>query len=242
MKALYQEGFVPGPLDSWESFEKRVRCVKELMETPEGFLERLKIPYETVTAITPYFLSITTKKGLPFWFGAMTWIYEHEGYQIPILELPKKKGYIPQSELIAHEYIHFLRANFHEPRFEEILAYQTSSSKWRRYLGPFFERPWESYLFLILFALLAISSFFPPILAKLLFATTALYVLLASFRLILNQWIFKKALKNLSRLYTNASELIVLFTDDEIVKTAKSSYNTIAKTSLRWKLIDLCSI
>ena len=87
----YKEGFIPGPSESFEAFEKRVTLVKSLIGSPEAFLKRLGIDYQTITPITPYFLTITTKKGLPFWFGAMTLICELDGQKIPIIELPKKR-------------------------------------------------------------------------------------------------------------------------------------------------------
>ncbi len=228
LQELYKEGFVPGPKEDDLSFQKRVALVKTLLASPEIFLEKLKIPYAEILHVTPYFLSIRGKKKLPFWFGAMTWIYEEEGHKIPILELPQKTRGIglTQDDLIAHEEIHFLRASFNEPKFEEILAYRTSRSGWRRILGPLFQHPWESYVAIILCLFI---PFFP-----LLAATIALPL----FRLTLYQWLFKRALKKLSLLYTNAEELIVLFTDREIIKLAFSHYPNFEHMSLRGKLIE----
>lgn len=231
MQDRYKEGFVPGPADSSDSFQKRVELIKKVLSNPELFLKTAGISYETVDQIDPYFLSITTKKGLPFWFGAMTLICDYEGQKIPILELPKKpRGLsLTTEDLIAHERIHFLRSAYQEPRFEELLAYRTSRSKWRKYLGPLFQSPWESYLCMALFIL--------PIFIGPAILLTASFITALLIRLTLNQQILKKALANLSTHYTNSEELIHLLTDNEIIKTAHLQYDTIPKTSPRWLLI-----
>lgn len=240
LQERYKEGFVPGPADSLESFEMRVNLIKEVMKSPDLFLKKLEIPYDKIVPITPYFLTITSKKKLPFWYGAMTWICEYQGNKIPILELPEKTRGIglKKEDLIAHEKIHFLRAAFSEPRFEEILAYRTSRAKWRKYFGPIFEKPWESHFCLILLLTLSLSAFLPLLFMQLAMWVTTLYLLFILSRLFLNQWIFKRALKKLSQYYKNSEELITLFTDKEIVSTAFSSYKELDKTSLRWNLIN----
>jgi hypothetical protein len=228
---LYNEGFVPGPSDTLDSFLKRVEFIKEALSSPEAFLKKAKIPYETITEITPYFISITTKKGLPFWFGAMTMICEFEGQKIPIIELPNKPRGLSLTidDLIAHERVHYLRSAFNEPRFEELLAYRTSRSKWRKYLGPIFQSPWESYLSL---GLMLLPLFFFQLILITLTFLISLFI-----RLIINQHVLKKALKNLSLHYTNSEELILLFTDTEILKAAQNKFDQIDKTSPRLELL-----
>ena len=186
------------------------------MISPKDFLKTAGISYVTIKEITPYFLCITTKKGIPFWFGAMTLICEYEGHKIPILELPKKmRGLSLKTEdLIAHERVHFYRAAFNEPRFEELIAYRTSRSKWRKHLGPLFQKPWESYVCMALFIP---STFYWP--SMLL---TISYLSLLFIRLLLNQFILKKAFKNLIPLHPNPEQILALLTDSEILKTSRN--------------------
>ncbi len=244
LQDLYKQGFVPGPNECFDTFIKRVETVQSLMNAPKSFLEKFKIPFETFTPITPYFLTITTKKGLPFWFGAMTLICEFEGQKIPIIELPKKKRGINLSveELIAHEKIHYLRAAFNEPKFEEILAYQTSKAKWRKFAGPLFQNAWESYFCISLFILLSISPLVPNIFMHGISILTGCTLLAAISRLLRNQSLFKKAVKHLSTRFQNSLEIITLFSDAEIITTAKGGYEKIDKTSLRWQLIEAIAL
>ena len=212
----YKEGFVPGPDEDFEAFQKRYNFVREVLANPEPFLQEVKVSYERVLPKPP--LRVIRKKRLPFWFGAMTSIYTYQGYEIPVIELPKKPRH-NQDEVLAHEQVHFLRSSFREPKFEEILAYRTSKAKWRQWIGPLFERPWESYLFLILALPL-------PLVA-------AAFALLLGTRLTFYQWVFKKALNNLP--YKNREEIIALLTDREIFQIAfKKMFDS---SSLRWQLI-----
>jgi hypothetical protein len=167
----------------------------------------------------------------------MTLICEYEGMKIPILELPKKSSFfVSREEIIAHEKIHFLRSAFSEKRFEEIIAYQTSSSFLRKALGPIFQTPLESTLCMILFALLALSPLLPFLFFQLILVLTATCFLTAFTRLIINQWLFRKALKKLVPKITNSLEIITLFTDKEIINTALN--RPFDKSSLRWQLLS----
>ena len=53
-------------------------------------------------------------------------------------------------ELLAHEMSHIGRMMFQEPKYEEVLAYMTSPSLFRRWIGPLFSQNWEMMIFLIL--------------------------------------------------------------------------------------------
>ncbi|MBM3193268.1 MAG: hypothetical protein FJZ59_03435 [Chlamydiae bacterium] len=232
----YKEGFVPGPKESFEDFQKRVTLIKKELASPALFLEKLKIPYKTISFITPYYIAIESKKKLPFWFGAMTLICEYEGVKIPILELPKKRSFfVSNEEIIAHEKIHFLRSTFSEKRFEEILAYQTSPSFLRKTVGPIFQTPFESYFCLILFAILSLSPILPFLFFNFVLIVFATCFITAFTRLFTYQWLFRKALKNLSFRIKNGREIITLFTDQEIIDTAFN--RPFEKNSPRWQLI-----
>jgi len=51
-------------------------------------------------------------------------------------------------ELLAHELCHVARAGFMSRRFEETLAYQTATSRFRRTIGGVFRSPWDGYVLL----------------------------------------------------------------------------------------------
>lgn len=208
MQDSYQEGFIPGPNETFEAFQNRVELIKSETSNPELLMSKLKIDFETITPITPHFFSITTKKGLPFWIGAMTYLYEDKGISIPILEFPQKKRgfFLSKEEVLAHEKVHILRSAFNSPRFEEILAYQTSPSPWRRLLSPLFQKSWESTLSIFAILLLPIFPLIPLSLLS-----------LALLRLLRNQYLFKRAHTHLSLLYKNPNELLTLLTDQEII-------------------------
>jgi hypothetical protein len=232
----YKEGFVPGPKETLDEFQKRVTLTKELLSSPEAFLDKLKISYETITLIMPYFIAITPKKKLPFWFGAMTLICEYDGIKIPILELPKKSSFfVSREEVIGHEKIHFLRSSFSEKKFEEIIAYQTSSSFLRKILSPIFQTPTESNFCILLFTALAISPLLPFLFFQAILVLAATCSIAAFTRLIINQWLFQKALKKLSLKVTNSQEIITFFTDKEIINTALN--RSFDKSSIRWQLL-----
>jgi hypothetical protein len=61
-------------------------------------------------------------------------------------------------ELLAHELCHVARLSFEARMFEEICAYQTAFTRFRRYFGGIFQRPRDSFLFLGVTALLFASQ------------------------------------------------------------------------------------
>ena len=235
----YKEGFAPGPYESMADFELRVKAVKGALASPEAFLEAVGVTYESIDDVSPGFLVIRSKKGLAFWFGAMTYICEWKGQKIPIIELPKgKRGLgLTTNDLIAHEEVHFLRSTFCEPRFEEVIAYRTSRSKWRKWLGPIFQNPWESYLCMAFFLSFPFLPFIPFFYALIITVIVATYLTLITYRLFRNQTIYQKAMKRLSYHYKNCEEILKLYTDLEIKKTAKGKSAGIPKSSPRGKLL-----
>ena len=63
--------------------------------------------------------------------------------------LRKKWLFYDRTELAAHELCHSARTAMNEAALEEYFAYQTSSSKLRRYLGNCFIRDYDALLFVI---------------------------------------------------------------------------------------------
>lgn len=153
---------------------------------------------------------VYSNKGLRFWEAACLW-YDGEKAIIQLRASLKEKehylGIVSKKELIAHEKVHAKRMHFNEPIFEEILAYQTSRSKFRRFFGPFFRTPRESLLYVIA---LFLVPFIPYLIWPFLFITSFGFV-----RLIRAQRIFARAKK------LKPFAKLVEMTDQEIIAVAK---------------------
>ncbi|MBI3900520.1 MAG: hypothetical protein HY324_00050, partial [Chlamydiia bacterium] len=151
---LNQEGLIPGPQETEESFRKRVALIKAKAaenQLPSAHLEWTFLHLKELFDFSPRYLPIFySNASLPFWQGGCCWVEDG------IVALQLKKGFakgsylgISRDELIAHEAVHAARGAFSEPYFEETFAYLTSEKKWRRVLGPVIQRPWEVWPFLI---------------------------------------------------------------------------------------------
>ncbi|MFN0065694.1 MAG: hypothetical protein ACKVOH_05610 [Chlamydiales bacterium] len=173
---------------------------------------------ESVTLFSQPLASIPviySNKGLRFWEGGCTWIDEGQA----VLQLRKsfatKERYLwiySKQELLQHEAVHLMRQHMKEPIFEEVLAYRTSSSRLRRFLGPFFRTPRESLLFV-------------PLLLFLPFTMIAYYLLGAltlfgMIRLFWTQAKFKRALHHFTKELGSQEKALshmLFLTDKEIL-------------------------
>lgn len=71
----------------------------------------------------------------------------------------KKRWFIyRRDELLAHELCHVARMPLMDRTFEEHFAYQTSPSKFRKYIGNCFRTKWDSIFFLLPVLILLIAS------------------------------------------------------------------------------------
>lgn len=196
-----------------------------------------------------------SKKQLPFWQGAVTWL----GYP-PLIQLHpnfKKGSYLKlyqRDEVLAHEAVHAMRLPLASKRFEEHFAYQTSKSAWRRWLGPLFHTSKESSLFLLLLLCSVLASYLliwaPALtLLKLLIALPWLALAYGLIRLSLEHRTLRTCEKNLRDVIRNpqkARALMVRLTDQEIATfAALSSAHILAyalleqERSLRWRQLFL---
>mgnify|MGYP000496966605 CR=1 FL=1 len=160
---LYSQGLIPGPEESEEHFAKRVEtslknCVdpslwKECWEETEKRW-KFKICWVPITFST---------KELHFWEAAVTWREEDALFLHlhPRLQQGSFWGY-SRKEILLHESIHILRASFEkEYRFEEHLAYLSSSKSWVAFLGPLINSSKDMLcIFAAIIALLFSSYFF----------------------------------------------------------------------------------
>lgn len=131
-----------------------------------------------------------SNKGLLPWQGGATFIDEDK-IVIQLRKAYERKekiyGIYPKEEIIAHELVHAKRMHLDEPCFEEILAYRTSSSPFRRYFGPLFRSSFESVLFLL--------SFLPAVVNPLYIFPSLIIPFFFVIRLVKYQRIFAKALQ-----------------------------------------------
>ncbi len=140
-----REQFLQGPAESDLAFAKRIRITKEAAQNPQMLgLENVQVGKFHL----PWLLYKISNKKLSPWEAAATWIIEHEGVKIPFLQV--RKRYAENEEIWNHELVHIMRIAFDEPRFEEIIAFDKSKSRFRKWLGPLFRTPKEAFLFLTL--------------------------------------------------------------------------------------------
>lgn len=173
---LNQKGLIPGPHETPEEFERRAVYCLGLRETlahahgdviPSDVMEKENAPpleeaweitrplYDFAPSWAPLFFS---NHELAPWHGGCAWIF-HMSQDAPMgalfqLRRAFKKrstflGIYERSVLLAHESVHVARMAFEEPKFEEILAYRTSESRFQKYIGPLPESSRETSVFSI---------------------------------------------------------------------------------------------
>ena len=275
-------GIVPGPDESLDDFLARAkyclalkrdfagRMQEEAPFTPQNRAseEVIKEAFpltERLYDIRPDWIPVFfSNYKLSFWHGGCAWIFQ-ENDQTPMSAFfqlrrafEKKHTYLglyKRDELMAHEFAHVGRMMFEEIRFEEILAFRSDSSWFRRYLGPIMQSSLESALFvLVLLLVLLLDLSMANILSESLYQQMMwvklvpfVMVLYALGRLILRQYQFSQCLKQLKRKCRNESQANAVayrLTDQEIALFSQLSPEKILnyafekkKSSLRWAVI-----
>ncbi len=239
-----ERGIFPGPTEPEDRFYARAGSLVAT-ETPPSSIALIQKNFRS----TPDWAQIIVKsKGLFPWEAAATWIEEtEEGIrtcQIQIKDSRLSKLYAKE-EVIAHEMVHAMRLMFDEKRFEEVLAYQTSKNRFRRYFGPLFSNPTESRalmgLVAISWCLYGMNIFFEvhPFLNFVLYLPM-LALGYGVLRLVRSQRIFSAALGNLQAATGSALPLALRLTDKEIELFAKSTPEQIhsfakQEKNFRWR-------
>jgi hypothetical protein len=241
--ALNKQGLFPGPDEDLPTFLARLKRIRNLTHSSIPPSDWATATHLTTTLydINPtWLIAFYSNTNLPPWQGAATWIDN----SIPLIQLKTtfaRGSYLGYSrdEILAHEAVHAARMAFHEPRFEELLAYRTSRSRLRRFLGPLFRTPTESTLFLstLLLSLAATITniFFSSHILTLISLLPILALTLLLIRLIHTHTLFNRCLKNLSRLTPHPLAVALRLTDREIISFARNT--PIPTTSLRWQVI-----
>lgn len=231
---LAKSGFWPGPLEPEDLFLQRIARTRYMHTQNQSVFNPLMA--QSISEITEARFGISIlevpiifcNKGLSFWEGAALWIEKSEGYVVPEIQVRtgfQKGSYLfyDTKEVVSHEMLHAARVYYNEPRYEEILAYQTARSPFRKYMGPLFETPTQTWVFMSLFGIGLIADIICPIVGLLhgisWLLLAVLWILFLAFRLHLRQKTFRKALLHLQQVLsepTEALSMMAKLTDVEI--------------------------
>jgi hypothetical protein len=245
---LNNRGLFPGPSESQEQFLKRVSGVKNLI------VSEAHIRTGEIFDACPDWVEIWSgKKGLSLWEGAATWIEENEkGGRVSSIQLNTSlpSRLYSKVEVIAHEMAHAMRLMFEENRFEEILAFRSSTNRFRRYFGPLFTRSSETKGFILSMVCSWLFYWVELIFdifigGEYLLWSPMLILGWGICRLVRSQKIFSKALNQLEKTIKKPGKALAValrLSDTEIERFATSSPEEIfsfgaeeKKRSLRWK-------
>ncbi len=208
----YKRGLIPGPQEDESSFFKRLSACREL---------GVSIAQPLFGFVIDWVAVVISNKNLLLWEGAAVWTSPDAPPQIQLRKtfFGTKLFLKDTREFLAHEAVHAARCLFEEPQFEEILAYQTSPSRFRRFWGPLFESSKESSVFMITFLVSFVCQWWfsgPLYLVPLAFLG---YFIL---RLTRRQHIFRGCLKKTSYPF------MICLTDEEIKRFSKISQEEIS--------------
>ena len=140
--------------------KKLVRKEKYLRWNHEGLIPKLEESFqafeERAFSSSMTFTYEYSKENLNFYELACTLIDENQTIvQLhPRFKNQQKFLSVDKNETIEHEKVHFIRRSFTKDRYEESIAYLTSSSKYRRALGGMFKNPKEIKGFFLMTLLL----------------------------------------------------------------------------------------
>ena len=188
-----------------------------------------------------------SNQGLSFFEGGCSYI-ESTAVKIQLRKgFEKSKTLLwiyNREEILAHEAVHAMRCAFSEPKFEEILAYQTSKSPFRRYFGPIFRNPKESMIFLVPALLSTFTFLWFPV--QIILLGSAIKLLgFGILRLAYYQRLFSRTKKKIVSLLRNPNDLLnvlLRLSDKEIIEFSRLSSSDIinylrSKNELRCKQI-----
>jgi len=281
---LNEQGLIPGPDETQTAFVERVQACQSLRDTIEEELQG-RVPFSSEDtsheeATQPGFEAARTLYGmapswipvffsdhkLAPWHGGCAWIFQVEKQSPPMALLQLRSVFRNQSrylglyerdELITHECSHVGRMTYQEPLFEEIFAYQSSQSGFRRYLGPLLRNSLEAlvlvglffFVFLIdAFALgiYGVTAYWQSMWWKALPVGYLVYLLI---RLYWRQQQLQACLERLREVLPDPTHILHVayrMSDDEILLFQKLNPKEIrqyvcehAEHSLRWKMIHL---
>jgi hypothetical protein len=210
------------------------------------------------------FYAFFSNEKLSFFEAAATWIVPIELestnldsiIKIPLLQFRKKlkeKNFLlfyNFDEILAHEAAHMARVSFNNSKYEEIFAYLTSASSFRRILGGIINNPKEGHIFLGLCLLsTSCSLFYNSFISIFSWVLPVGYFSIGVFRLLKAKYVLSKAYNNiLTVLKDKKKGLCVLFrlSDEEIKSVANLKKNKVEtyfrgkiETSFRFRMLNI---
>lgn len=242
-------------------FDPKDRASEEVLREAYAYTRPL---YDSAPDWIPIFFN---DYKLSLWHGGCAWIFQldEDTPTSAFMQLRSSfknnhryLGLYNREELIAHELAHAGRMMYQDPQFEEILAYQTSPSFLRRWLGPIVQSSNESLLFILVLGFIIMANVallaFNPVEAyssiKWFIGLPLLLVTCALARLSIRHLQLKKCIRHLSTLYhssTKARHLTYRLHDQDIRRFAASSSEQIRSfiedqpsTSFYWSFIKTC--
>lgn len=277
--SLNSQGFIPGESETEEAYIKRVEYCKRLKEELTGLkeieavssskpllIEAIKIT-KPLYDIAPFWIPVVfSDEQLAPWHGGCAWIFQMaESSPVGAFMQLKKKfkeketlyGTYSRDELTAHELSHACRMAFQEPKFEEILAYRSSKSPFRKIFGPLFESSKETmwfailliFIFMLDFGLLYFGSLTGYASAMWLKSIPALWLFYCLIRLIKKRRQLKRTLSILTEVFgkDNADAVVYRLNDKEIAEFGSLSNQELraycqkqGEISFRWHTINTC--
>lgn len=220
--SLALKGWRVGPEETETDFEKRRALYSSDLVQPDQGHQKI----QALFACCPLWIQASySNVGLAFWQGGCTWT---EGNKLK-LQLRKsfqrnsKHLFYTKEEILSHEYVHAIRMAFQEPIFEEFFSYQTASTSFRRFFGPFFRTPRESSLFIYFLAISFVANLVSPF-AIWMWGVFTIILGCGLFRLCRAHRLFKSCLRKFEKM-TGSKEmglsLMLSLTDQEIKQCAK---------------------
>lgn len=275
-----EQALIPGPEETEEKFKERAlfcfnlktylsQNVAELPfhmtdQASTSILQTADTKLASLYGISPNWVPLFLNNyQLAPWHGGCAWIFQldEKTPTSAFLQLRAQfrhqtayLGLYHRDELIAHELAHVGRMMYQEPKFEEILAYKTSESKWRRWLGPIVQSSKESLAFILLLGLiimahLALLSLNQPITYVWTFGLEMVLtgvILLGIGRLTWRHWQFDRCVQKLAAIYSDpqvAQHVTYRLTDWEIIYFSSASEENIrtfieSQNSFRWQFLQ----
>lgn len=275
---LNRKGLIPGPGEAMEPFCRRAEyCLtlkqhltEELkaniagienddpavLQEPCKYLEQT---YDIAPTWIPVFFS---NYRLPFWHGGCAWIFQvaEDSPTAALIQMRQKLrnggsylGMYSRDELLSHELTHVARMAYQEQKYEEVLAYRTSNSRFRRWFGPIIQSSGESVIFVLLLFVIIVFDVFLVAMQHEAAYRMALWLKLIPLAMIaFGLYRLRKTQRALDRCVERlggnqrAWQIAFRLTDAEIQAFGTMSTEAIrqyaseaAKKELRWQVIEL---
>lgn len=246
-----RQGWIPGPGETRAHFIARRAAASTVVgDGVHVTSEEWKDSQELLGALFDLepksFVAFYSDRNLMPWQGAVSWMGSDGTAWIQLRSSFRDGRYrrlYARSEVLAHEAVHVARSAFQEPKWEELFAYRTSRYRWRRWLGPCIESPWEVWLFFWMLigsevALIGTHSWLGM-------SPLALLILFAMVRRGWREWILYRAKQTVAPLLRNphrAEAVLMRLSDAEIRSFARWDRQSVhsyihAQGELRWALL-----